>query len=45
MNTALSDLNLRHLFVINPGDATFPLTKQITALGLDALGSLRRLTS
>jgi predicted AAA+ superfamily ATPase len=45
MKIALSDLKLRHLFVINPGDASFPLTKQITALGLDALGSLRRLTS
>jgi hypothetical protein len=35
-----ADLKLRHLFVIDPGDASFPLTKQITALG-----SLRHLTS
>jgi predicted AAA+ superfamily ATPase len=45
MAIAVADLKLRHLFVINPGDATFPLTEQITALGLDALGSLRQLTS
>lgn len=45
MDIALSDLKLRHLFVVNPGRATFPLTKQITALGIDALGSLRQLTS
>jgi hypothetical protein len=45
MDIAISDLKLRHLFVVNPGDASFPLTKQITALGLDALGSLRRLMS
>lgn len=45
MEIALSDLKLRHVFVINPGNATFPLTRQITAIGLDALGSLRELTS
>jgi hypothetical protein len=28
-----------------PGDASFPLAKQITALGLDALGSLWNLIS
>ncbi|MBI4956688.1 MAG: ATP-binding protein [Myxococcales bacterium] len=39
MRIASADLGLDHLYVVTPGDATFPLAERISALGLDAIGS------
>ena len=36
MHQAITDLKLDHLYVIYPGQREIPLTKQITALGLEA---------
>lgn len=40
MRIALEDLKLKHLYVVTPGDETFALTRDITALGLEKIGSL-----
>ena len=40
MRIALEDLKLKHLYVVTPGKETFALTKDITALGLENIGSL-----
>lgn len=34
MHTALTDLNLDHLYVIYPGERTIPLQDNITVIGL-----------
>lgn len=42
MTTALSDLSLRHLFVIHAGSSSFPLTRNISAVALSrAIDDLR----
>lgn len=40
MHIAFDDLNLDHLYVVHPGSARFPLTDQITAIGLFELMNL-----
>lgn len=40
MQSAVKSLNLEHLWVIYPGDKTFPLTKNITALSIYNLEAL-----
>lgn len=40
MKVACRDLQLDHLYLIFPGSQTFPLSNQITALGLDAITSI-----
>ncbi len=40
MKVALKDLKLDHLYVIFPGNQTFPLTEHITAQGLETISSL-----
>lgn len=37
MTTALADLDLRHLFVIHAGTASFPLTTKISAVAFPQL--------
>ena len=41
MHIALADLKLDHLYVIFPGDRSFPLTEQITAYGFELLQKLK----
>ena len=41
MKIALQDLQLDHLYIIFPGDITFPLSENITACGLKILLSLQ----
>lgn len=41
MKIARDDLRLDHLYVVTPGDATFPMDERISALGLDAVGGGR----
>lgn len=38
MKSAIEDLALAHLWVLYPGDRTYPLAKSITALPMQALG-------
>jgi predicted AAA+ superfamily ATPase len=40
MHTTSDDLNLDHLWIVYPGDHTFPLTEKITALPLTEIDSL-----
>ena len=40
MHTAIEVLNLEHLWIIYPGDKTYPLTDKITAAGLISLPDL-----
>lgn len=40
MRIALEDLKLKHLYVVVPGDETFPLADDVTAIGLEQIGSL-----
>ncbi len=40
MHVALADLKLDHLYVVHPGQHTFPLTRQITATPLPALSEI-----
>lgn len=40
MRVALADLGLDHLYVVYPGDATFPLDEDITALPLNGLSAV-----
>lgn len=40
MHIALDDLDLQHLWVVYPGPARYPLTKNITALPLQEVGGL-----
>lgn len=40
MNVAIEDLNLDHLYVIFPGNLTFPLAENITVMGLELLKKL-----
>ncbi len=37
MHSALADLRLRHLYVVYPGDKTFPLAPSVDALGLQRI--------
>lgn len=41
MSIALADLKLDHLYVIFPGKFQFPLSEQITAMGLELLPKLK----
>ena len=41
MHTTRADLRLDHLWIVYPGDRKFPLTKDITALPLAMIGSIR----
>jgi len=43
MLSALSELNLAHLFVVYPGEDTYPLESKITVVGLLQLKDLNRL--
>ncbi len=36
MHSALNDLNLDHLYIINPGNNVFPMREKITARGLES---------
>ncbi len=40
MRVAMQDLQLDHLYVVHPGEGTFPLAENITASGLDAMRPL-----
>lgn len=40
MQIAMHDLQLDHLFLIYPGDFTFPFNENMTACGLDALDTI-----
>jgi hypothetical protein len=40
MHIALSDLKLDHLYIIFPGQVSFPISDQITACGLDKLSEI-----
>ena len=37
MRIAMSDLNLTHLYIVYPGNATFPIEEKITALSINNL--------
>ena len=39
MQTSLEDLKLSHLYIINPGQETFPLTSHITVIGIEQIES------
>ncbi len=41
MHTTRKDLRLDHLWIVYPGDRKYPLTKDITALPLAMIGSIR----
>ena len=40
MQIAMQDLKLDHLYLVYPGDFTFPLQENMTACGLDALSKI-----
>ncbi len=40
MRVAMQDLQIDHLYVVHPGEGTFPLAENITASGLDAMRPL-----
>ena len=45
MHTALSDLGLRHLYVLHPGNERYPLHERITALPLRRLPELEMMAT
>ena len=38
MRVAINDLDLNHLYIVYPGDKTYPLDEFITALSIKDLG-------
>jgi len=40
MMSAIENLNLNHIWVVNPGEANYPIDKKITAIGLNDLNNL-----
>ena len=42
MRTATSELELDHLWIVYPGNETYPVEKNISALPLNSLEALRK---
>jgi uncharacterized protein len=44
MHSALADLDLQHLWVVYPGQHTYPVHEKITMLPLTGIGTLPAVT-